>query len=112
MAPGDTTVGTTPTRVSGPALVAALDRFVEIRSLDVGRRDLRHVPASRIDALARYAGSAWAATIARMPPDRRGAPLLAFAPVLEAAPPGPPLDPVAAPGTPMFLPTPRGRPQG
>ena len=73
-----------PTRVSGPALVAALDRFVEIRSLDVGRLDLRHIPASRIDALARYAGSAWAATIARMPPDRRGATLLAFARVFEA----------------------------
>ena len=73
-----------PTRVSGPALVAALDRFVEIRSLDVGRLDLRHIPASRIDALARYAGSAWAATIARMPPDRRVATLLAFARVFEA----------------------------
>jgi len=73
-----------PTRVSGPALVGALDRFVEIRSLDVGRLDLRHVPASRIDALARYAGSAWAATIARMPPDRRVATLLAFARVFEA----------------------------
>ena len=73
-----------PTRVSGPALVAALDRFVEIRSLDVGRLDLRHIPASRIDALARYAGSVWAATIARMPPDRRVATLLAFARVFEA----------------------------
>jgi hypothetical protein len=73
-----------PTRVSGPALVAALERFAEIRSLDVGRLDLRHVPASRIDALARYAGTAWAATIARMPPDRRVATLLAFARVFEA----------------------------
>ena len=73
-----------PTRVSGPSLVAALDRFVEIRSPDVGRLDLRHVPASRIDALARYAGSAWAATIARMPPDRRVATLPAFARVFEA----------------------------
>ena len=32
-----------PDRVSGPALVAALERFAEIRSLDVGRLDLRHV---------------------------------------------------------------------
>jgi len=73
-----------PTRVSGPALVAALDRFVEIRSLDVSRLDLRHVPASRIDTLARYAGTVWAATIARMPSDRRVATLLAFAHVFEA----------------------------
>jgi hypothetical protein len=73
-----------PTRVSGPARVAALDRFVEIGSLHVGRLDLRHVPASRIDALARYAGTAWAATIARMPSDRRVATLLAFARVFEA----------------------------
>ena len=70
--------------MSGPALVAALERFAEIRSLDVGRLDLRRVPASRIDALARYAGTAWAATIARMPPDRRVATLLAFARVFEA----------------------------
>jgi hypothetical protein len=41
-----------PTRVSGPSLIVALDRFVEIRSLDVGRLDLRHVPVSRIDTLA------------------------------------------------------------
>jgi TnpA family transposase len=73
-----------PTRVSGPALVAALDRYVEIRSLDVGRLDLGHVPASRIDVLARYAATAWAATIARMPPARRVATLLAFARVFEA----------------------------
>ncbi len=73
-----------PTRVSGPSLVEALERFAEIQSLDVGRLDLRHVPASRIDALARYAGTAWAATIARMPPDRRVATLLAFARVFEA----------------------------
>jgi hypothetical protein len=71
--------------VSGPALVAALDRFVEIRSLDVGRLDLGHVPASRIEALARHAATAWAATIARMPPDRRVATLLAFTRVFEAA---------------------------
>ena len=73
-----------PDRVSGPALVAALERFAEIRSLDVGRLDLRHVPASRIDALARYAGSARTATNARMPSDRRIATVLAFVRVFEA----------------------------
>jgi len=43
------------------------------------------VPPSRLAALARYAATAWAATIARMPDTRRRATLLAFARVAEAA---------------------------
>jgi len=54
------------------------------QALDVGGLDLAHVPVSRITALARHAAGAWAGTIARMPPDRRVATLLAFARVYEA----------------------------
>ena len=73
-----------PTRVSGPALVAALERLEEIRALGVGELDLSRVPAGRLKALARHAASSWAAVIARMPPDRRVATLLAFARAFEA----------------------------
>src|SRR5207302_11441710 len=73
-----------PTRVSGPALVAALRRLEEIRALGVGELNLSRVPAGRLKALARHASSSWAAVIARMPRDRRIATLLAFARAFEA----------------------------
>ena len=73
-----------PTRVSGPALVAALRRLEEIRALGVAELDLSRVPAGRLKALARHAASSWAAVIARMPRDRRVATLLAFARAFEA----------------------------
>ena len=73
-----------PTRVSGPALVAALRRLEEIRALGVAELDLSRVPAGRLKALARHAASSWAAVIARMPRDRRVATLLAFARTFEA----------------------------
>jgi hypothetical protein len=58
-----------PTRVSAPALLGALGRLEEVRSLGMGALTLA-VPPSRLAALARYAAAAWAPTIARMPPDR------------------------------------------
>jgi TnpA family transposase len=73
-----------PTRVSGPALIAALDRLVEIRALGVGELPLPRVPAGRLKMLARYAAAARAQAIARMPSDRRIATLLAFARAFEA----------------------------
>ena len=73
-----------PSRVSGPALVAAAERLEEVRAVGVGRVDLRSIPPARVAALARYAASAWAPTIARMSEDRRVATLLAFARTLEA----------------------------
>src|SRR4051794_17076800 len=72
-----------PTRVSGPALVAALQRLEEIRALGVAELDLSRVTAGRLKALARHAASSWAAVIARMPRDRRVAILLAFARTFE-----------------------------
>ena len=73
-----------PTRVSGPALIAALDRLTEIRALGVGQLLLPRVPSGRLKALARYAAAARAQAIARMPDDRRIATLLAFARAFEA----------------------------
>ncbi len=72
-----------PTRVSGPSLVKALARFEEFRSLGVGSLDLAAAPPARVKALARYAASAWAPNVARMPDERRIATLLSFARVFE-----------------------------
>jgi Domain of unknown function (DUF4158) len=73
-----------PTRVSGPALVAALERLEEIRDLGIGSLNLDRIPVSRITALARHAAAIWAQKIERMAEDRRIATLVAFAHVYEA----------------------------
>src|SRR5713101_3099589 len=72
-----------PTRVSGPALVAALRRLEEIRQLGVGDLSLEHLPQNRLRAIARYGAAARAQAIARMAPERRIATLLAFAQAFE-----------------------------
>ncbi len=74
-----------PTRVSAPGLVGALQRVGEVRKLGLGGLHLPQVPSGRLKALARYAAAARAQTIARMPPTRRIATLLAFAHQLEPA---------------------------
>jgi TnpA family transposase len=68
-----------PTRVSGPALVAALQRLEAIRGLGVSDLPLAHLPPNRLRALARYGAAARAQAIAQMTPERRLATLLAFA---------------------------------
>jgi hypothetical protein len=72
-----------PTYLSANGLVGALQRLVEVRSLGVGELDLSAIPPARLRALARYAMSARARTLARMPEERRVATLLAFARILE-----------------------------
>jgi len=72
-----------PTRVSGPALVAALNRLEEFRALGINTLDLTSIPSQRLQALARYAATAWAPTIARMPDPRRLAILVAFGHAFE-----------------------------
>ena len=67
---------TTATSVS---LNQALKRVVAIRDLGVHTLALPTVPPAQLDALARYAILTPAATIARMPDERRFATLLAFA---------------------------------
>ena len=72
-----------PTRISGPALVTALQRLEAIRALGVGQVSLTHIPPNRLRALARYGAAARAQAIAQMTPERRMATLLAFAYVFE-----------------------------
>ena len=73
-----------PTRVSGPALNRALHRYEEIRSLGIRPIDISHIPPARIRLLARYAATAWAPLIERMPEKRRIATLVAFIYTFEA----------------------------
>lgn len=73
-----------PTRISSPAMVEALNRLTELRSLGVGHLKMARVSPGRVKALARYAAAAWAASIARMPTERRIATLVAFAHTFEA----------------------------
>ena len=73
-----------PVRVSGPALVTALQRVETIRDLDVGALVLEHLPPRRVHALARYGAAARAQALARMPTERRSATLLAFARAFES----------------------------
>lgn len=72
-----------PTRMSGPALVGALERLEEIRAIGVSELPLHRVPPNRLHALARYGAAARAQAIARMTAERRLATLLAFAYVFE-----------------------------
>lgn len=73
-----------PTHATAAGLVGALRRLRAIRELGVSALDLGTIPPSRITVLARHAATVWAASIARMPPDRQVATLLAFARVYEA----------------------------
>jgi TnpA family transposase len=68
-----------PTRISGPALVSALNRLNEIRTISVGELSLASIPQSRTKALARHAAAVRTQAIARMTDERRIATLLAFA---------------------------------
>ncbi|GAB2796427.1 TnpA family transposase [Hymenobacter luteus] len=74
---------TAPTRVSGPALVAALARLDQVRALGVGDIPLHDLPEARLGRLARHAQVAWGQTLSRMGEERRLATLLVFAQALE-----------------------------
>jgi Domain of unknown function (DUF4158) len=82
-----------PTRVSGPALVAALQRLETIRALGVSGLPLAHLPPNRLRAFARSAAAARAQAIAQMTPERRLAALLAFAHRFESSAMDDALDP-------------------
>jgi Tn3 transposase DDE domain len=74
---------TSPTRVSAPALVAALQRLGHIRAIGMGDVSLRDLPEARLARMARHAQLAWAQPLLRMGPERRLATLLAFVQTLE-----------------------------
>jgi TnpA family transposase len=73
-----------PTMTSGSGLLQALTRLTTLRALDIPRRLSTHIPPSRLAALARFAMTARAQAIARMPTERRMATLLAFVQHLDA----------------------------
>ena len=58
-----------PTRVSGPALVAALQRLEDLRATGVSRLSVAHLPPNRLRDLARYAAAARAQLKRRVPQD-------------------------------------------
>ncbi|MBV8817443.1 MAG: DUF4158 domain-containing protein, partial [Acidobacteriaceae bacterium] len=74
-----------PYRRSAPELVRALRRIDEVRGLGIDVAACRRVPPGRVQALARFAMSAKASAIQRLPEERRLATLVAFATTLEAA---------------------------
>lgn len=73
-----------PTRVSGPAMVSALDRALELESLRVRDADCSVVPASRVAALGRYGMASKAATLVSLVEPRRTGTLLALVRHLDA----------------------------
>ncbi|WP_223654134.1 Tn3 family transposase [Hymenobacter psoromatis] len=74
---------TPPTRVSAPALVAALHRVDQIRALGVSAIPVADLPEARLARLARQAHLVWAQTLVRMGEERRLATLLVFVQALE-----------------------------
>jgi hypothetical protein len=74
-----------PTRVSGPGLVKALDRAADLAGLGVRAADCSVVPPNRVAALARYGLVSKASTLAALAEPRRTATLLAMARHLDAA---------------------------
>jgi len=73
-----------PTRASGPAMNAAIDRLRTIRGLGIVLPALQHIPESRLASLASFANRAKVSLITRMPLARRLATLVAFVYSLEA----------------------------
>src|ERR1700730_14830976 len=73
-----------PTRISGPAICAAIDRLNAVRALGITVPMKARIPSSRIASLARFANRAKAQAISRMPTARRIATLVAFVHCLEA----------------------------
>jgi TnpA family transposase len=76
---------TGPVMVSTPSLVFALRRLNSVRELSIKLPVAAHIPATRIAALARFAGAAKASAILRLPESRRLATLVAFVRCLEAS---------------------------
>ena len=67
-----------PRRISSTAMRSVLQRYREFRHLGIRGFDFSGIPPVRLKALARYAPTGWAPSIARMPNERRRATLVAF----------------------------------
>src|SRR5260370_18522259 len=73
-----------PTRISGPAIRAAIDRLNAVRALGITVSMKARIPSTRISSLASFANRAKARAISRMPAARRLSTLVAFVHCLEA----------------------------
>ena len=73
-----------PVMISTPSLVHALLRLHAVRALGIKLPATARIPATRVAALARFAGAAKASAILRLPNPRRLATLVAFVHCLEA----------------------------
>ena len=76
---------TGPVMVSSRSLVLALTRLHSVRELGIRLPAAARIPATRVAALARFAGAAKVGAILRLPNPRRLATLVAFAHCLEAS---------------------------
>lgn len=81
-----------PFRRSAAELVRALQRVEEVRRLGIDLTGSHRLPPGRLHAMARFACTAKAAVIQRLPDSRRLATLVAFAMNLEASAPDDSLD--------------------
>ena len=75
---------TGPVLRSGPELVRALRRLADVRDLTLDLPVTIRLPRTRVLELARFASTAKVTAVARMPPERRTAMLVAFISTLEA----------------------------
>lgn len=74
-----------PVMVSSRSLVVALMRLHSVRELGIKLPVTARIPATRVAALARFAGAAKVSAILRLPNSRRLATLVAFVHCLEAS---------------------------
>ncbi len=74
-----------PVMVSSRSLVVALMRLRSVRELGIRLPAAARIPATRVAALARFAGAAKVSAILRLPNPRRLATLVAFVHCLEAS---------------------------
>ena len=74
-----------PVMVSSRSLVVALMRLHSVRELGIRLPAAARIPATRVAALARFAGTAKVSAILRLPNPRRLATLVAFVHCLEAS---------------------------
>ena len=74
-----------PVMVSSRSLVVALMRLHSVRELGISLPAAARIPATRVAALARFAGAAKVSAILRLPNPRRLATLVAFVHCLEAS---------------------------
>lgn len=75
---------TGPVTISSRSLVLALVRLHAVRELGIRLPAAARIPATRVAALARFAGTAKVSAILRLPDSRRLATLVAFVHCLEA----------------------------